>query len=152
MLMRYLWLYIVFILFFSNSGYANSVAKDITVYKVTNKVVNGAFKTPNQDWSNLSGREILILDESEIIPMLALDVKTQKTIHKKAIAVTLAVTLGVFGVHRLYLGTSTKVPIIYTLTLGGGFGVLVVSDIIAIIATKNLEGFSPNPNVFMWAK
>jgi len=70
----------------------------------------------------------------------------------KAIAVTLAVTLGVFGVHRLYLGTSTKVPIIYTLTLGGGFGVLVVSDIIAIIATKDLEDYAPESKVFMWAK
>ena len=70
----------------------------------------------------------------------------------KVIAVTLAVTLGVFGVHRLYLGTSTRVPIIYTLTLGGGFGVLVVSDIIAIIATKDLESYSPESKVFMWAK
>jgi TM2 domain-containing membrane protein YozV len=71
---------------------------------------------------------------------------------KKFIAITLAVTLGVFGVHRLYLGTSTKVPIIYTLTLGGGFGVLVVSDIIAIIMTKDLNKYSPNANAFMWAE
>ncbi|UTW67702.1 TM2 domain-containing protein [bacterium SCSIO 12643] len=71
---------------------------------------------------------------------------------KKFIAITLAVTLGVFGVHRLYLGTATKVPIIYTLTLGGGFGFLVVSDIIAIIATKNLDKFSPNSQAFMWAE
>lgn len=70
----------------------------------------------------------------------------------KAIAITLAVTLGVFGVHRLYLGTSTRVPIIYTITLGGGFGVLVVSDIIAIIATKDLEEYASEPKVFMWAK
>ena len=70
----------------------------------------------------------------------------------KAIAITLAVTLGVFGVHRLYLGTSTKVPIIYTITLGGGFGVLVLSDIIAIIVTKDLEEYSSEPKVFMWAK
>lgn len=70
----------------------------------------------------------------------------------KVIAITLAVTLGVFGVHRLYLGTSTRVPIIYTLTLGGGFGVLVVSDIIAIIATKDLESYYSEPKVFMWAQ
>ena len=70
----------------------------------------------------------------------------------KAVAVTLAVTLGVFGVHRLYLGTSNKVPIIYTLTFGGGFGVLMVSDIVAILATKDINTFSPSEKVFMWAK
>lgn len=77
----------------------------------------------------------------------------QKTISKKkTIAITLAITLGVFGAHRLYLGTSTKIPIIYTLTLGGGFGVLMVADIIAIIAAKDLSTYSPNPKIFMWAK
>ena len=70
----------------------------------------------------------------------------------KGIAIALAVTLGVFGVHRLYLGTANKVPIIYTLTLGGGFGVLVLSDILAIIATKDINTFSSNEKVFMWAK
>lgn len=78
--------------------------------------------------------------------------KTSPRVKSKAVAITLAVTLGVFGVHRLYLGTSNKVPIIYTLTLGGGFGVLVVSDIVAIIATKNLDEYTPSEKVFMWAK
>jgi TM2 domain-containing membrane protein YozV len=78
--------------------------------------------------------------------------KTRPRVKSKAVAITLAVTLGVFGVHRLYLGTSNKVPIIYTLTLGGGFGVLVVSDIVAIIATKNLDEYTPSEKVFMWAK
>ena len=86
---------------------------------------------------------------SSVLPISKVSKSKPKS---KAIAVTLAVTLGVFGVHRLYLGTSTKVPIIYTLTLGGGFGVLVVSDIIAIIATKDLEDYAPEPKVFMWAE
>ncbi|MFT6324595.1 MAG: TM2 domain-containing membrane protein YozV [Halieaceae bacterium] len=70
----------------------------------------------------------------------------------KAVAIALAATLGVFGVHRLYLGTANKVPIIYTLTLGGGFGLLMVSDIVAIVATKDINTFSPSEKVFMWAK
>ncbi len=70
---------------------------------------------------------------------------------KKIIAITLAVTLGVFGVHRLYLGTATKVPIIYTVTLGG-FGVLPLSDIIAIIATRKWDVYFFNDRVFMWAQ
>ena len=84
--------------------------------------------------------------------MLAPLAFNKKLLKRKIIAVSLAVTLGVFGVHRLYLGTSTKVPIIYTLTLGGGFGVLVVSDIIAIIASKDLDEYSSEEKVFMWAK
>ncbi len=93
-----------------------------------------------------------LLGEEDFGIPLPLYPNTGKAVKRKVIAVTLAVTLGVFGVHRLYLGTSTKVPIIYTLTLGGGFGVLVVSDIIAILATKSLDAFSPNEKVFMWAE
>ncbi len=86
---------------------------------------------------------------SELTGMPDIDKEIKR---KKFIAITLAITLGVIGVHRLYLGTATKVPIIYTLTLGGGFGFLVVSDIIAIIVTKNLDKFSPNNQAFMWAE
>lgn len=71
---------------------------------------------------------------------------------KKGIAITLAITLGVFGVHRLYLGTEPKTPVVYTLTLGGGFGVLMLADIIAIIASEDVNQYSPNNKVFMWAK
>lgn len=98
-----------------------------------------------------TNKEYVLGDQDLSIPIPTYT-NSEKTTKRKIIAITLAVTLGVFGVHRLYLGTSTKVPIIYTLTLGGGFGVLVVSDIIAILATKNLEAFSPNEKVFMWAE
>jgi TM2 domain-containing membrane protein YozV len=95
---------------------------------------------------------VFILGEEDLGITIPSYPYTGKRTKRKVIALTLAVTLGVFGVHRLYLGTSTKVPIIYTLTLGGGFGVLVVSDIIAILATKNLDAYSPNEKVFMWAE
>jgi hypothetical protein len=71
---------------------------------------------------------------------------------KKGVAIALAATLGVFGVHRLYLGTAPKTPVIYTLTLGGGFGALMVADIVAIITCKDVNKFSPSDKVFMWAK
>ena len=100
----------------------------------------------------LVNNEEYILGEGDLSLPIPIFPNGKKTTKRKVIAISLAVTLGVFGVHRLYLGTSTKVPIIYTLTLGGGFGVLVVSDIIAILATKNLDAFSPNERVFMWAE
>jgi TM2 domain-containing membrane protein YozV len=69
--------------------------------------------------------------------------------HKKWVAVTLNITLGMFGVHRLYLGTSPKVPVIYTFTLGGG-GIIILGDLVAIISAKDLEKYTYDPKVIMW--
>lgn len=95
--------------------------------------------------STVLGYEVLIAPQDSIS-----DVEMRPK--KKGVAITLAVTLGVFGVHRLYLGTKPKTPVIYTLTLGGGFGALMVADIVAIIATKDVNQYSPNNKIFMWAK
>ena len=69
--------------------------------------------------------------------------------NQKAVAIGLNVSLGLFGVHRMYLGTDLKVPVIYTATIGGG-GVLWLVDLGLLIAVKDLEPFKNNPNVFMW--
>lgn len=85
----------------------------------------------------------------------ALDIDTTKNrnINKiKIIAVTLAVTLGVFGVHRLYLGTKSLVPISYTLTLGGGMAILPIIDIIYIISAEDINQITNNDFIFMWNK
>jgi TM2 domain-containing membrane protein YozV len=76
---------------------------------------------------------------------------TSKLENKKLVATGLAITLGVFGVHRLYLGTHEKVPVIYTLTLGGGFFLLPAIDIISILTTKDISKYENNPRIFMWA-
>lgn len=70
---------------------------------------------------------------------------------KKLKAVLLAVFLGHFGVHRIYLGTTPNVPVVYSLTLGGGFGILPLLDIVAILSTDDLSQFSNNKQVFMWS-
>ncbi|MCC6839787.1 MAG: TM2 domain-containing protein [Flavobacteriales bacterium] len=69
---------------------------------------------------------------------------------KRLVAATLAVTLGAFGAHRLYLGTDAKVPVVYGLTFGG-FGVLVLIDLAHILFTKDLQAYQANNQVFMWA-
>lgn len=69
---------------------------------------------------------------------------------QRAVAAVLAVTLGVFAAHRLYLGTDAKVPIIYGLTFGG-FGVLVLIDLAHILFTRDLQAYCGNRKVFMWA-
>lgn len=71
---------------------------------------------------------------------------------QKLKAVLLALFLGHFGVHRIYLGTSANVPVVYSLTLGGGFGLLPLMDIIAIITSKDLSEFYGNDQVIMWSK
>ena len=77
---------------------------------------------------------------------------TSSQLETKLIAVGLAITLGVFGVHRLYLGTRPLVPISYTLTLGGGMGLLPIIDIINIIITKDINSLKNNHHVFIWNK
>src|SRR5690606_8600054 len=47
---------------------------------------------------------------------------------RRLVAAALALTLGPFGAHRLYLGTDAKVPVLYGITFGG-FGVLVLIDL-----------------------
>jgi TM2 domain-containing membrane protein YozV len=69
--------------------------------------------------------------------------------NQRAVAIGLDMSLGVFGVHRMYLGTDLKVPVIYTTTIGGG-GVLWLVDLGLLVAVKDLTPFKDNPNVFMW--
>lgn len=88
-----------------------------------------------------------------LISGIEIDTNSKQNINKtKFIAVTLAVTLGVFGVHRLYLGTRPQVPISYTLTLGGGMGLLPVIDIFYIISAKDINQIRNNEFIFMWNK
>lgn len=65
------------------------------------------------------------------------------------VAATLTVTLGIFGAHRLYLGTSPHVPVVYGLTFGG-FGVLALIDLGHILFTKDLDRFRNDRTVLMW--
>jgi TM2 domain-containing membrane protein YozV len=68
----------------------------------------------------------------------------------RAVAIALDITLGYFGVHRMYLGTDPKVPIFYTLSMGGG-GLLWLVDLGILIAHKDIEPYINNPRMFMWA-
>lgn len=70
---------------------------------------------------------------------------------QRLVAAALAVTLGPFAAHRLYLGTDVKVPIVYGLTFGG-FGVLVLIDLGHILFTKDLQAYRHNRKVLMWSK
>ena len=67
----------------------------------------------------------------------------------RLVAIGLDLTLGLFGMHRLYLGTDVKVPVAYTLTFGGG-GVLWLVDLVLLISSPDIESYKNNPHLFMW--
>ncbi len=114
--------------------------------------------------SNFEKKEIIYsLEEIQITDIYQSDIENtffinlkipkDSNVNKtKLIAISLAITLGAFGVHRLYLGTEPIVPIAYTLTLGGGFLILPLIDIFYIIAAKDINQITNNNNVFIWNK
>jgi TM2 domain-containing membrane protein YozV len=73
----------------------------------------------------------------------------QKSENPRLVAIALDVALGLFGMHRLYLGTDVKVPVAYTLTFGGG-GVLWLVDLALLIGSPDIETYKNNPHLFMW--
>ncbi len=71
--------------------------------------------------------------------------------NERVISSALAVLLGPFGAHRIYLGTTPKVAIIYGVTFGG-FGILVLLDLGHLLFTHDLGAYRNNDRVFMWGK
>ena len=101
--------------------------------------------------------DISILQQTEFLETIDLSLPMDETAVvkpklRKLKAVLLALFLGHFGVHRIYLGTKENVPVVYSLTLGGGLGLLPLFDIVAILASKDLDEFVDNDKVFMWSK
>jgi TM2 domain-containing membrane protein YozV len=72
--------------------------------------------------------------------------------NKKLVAALLAFPFpfGIVGLHRIYLGTSPHVPLVYIGTLGGGFGLIPLIDFFAILFEKDLNRYINNNKVFMW--
>ena len=70
----------------------------------------------------------------------------------RLVAALLAFPLGVFGLHRIYLGSSAGIPIAYIATFGGGFGVLPFIDFVLILINKDVNNYANNPHVFMWSR
>ncbi len=71
---------------------------------------------------------------------------------KKTRAVLMAILTGPLGGHRLYLGTKSYVPIVYTLTLGGGMGLLPLIDVCVILFTDDLSKYQNCEQIIMWGE
>lgn len=94
-------------------------------------------------------REVAVLPEEDLRHAALSLPEADRHDPERLVAAALALTVGPFGAHRLYLGTDVKVPLIYGLTFGG-FGVLVVLDLVHILCTKDLDAYRTNGHVFMW--
>ena len=70
---------------------------------------------------------------------------------EKGIAVLLAITVGMLGVHRWYLGTTPVVFAAYIFTLGGA-GVVWIIDIVKLLSEKEISPYTDNADFFMWRK
>jgi len=71
--------------------------------------------------------------------------------NERVISTGLAVLLGAFGAHRIYFGTKPHVAVIYGVTFGG-FGVLVLLDVVHILLNKDLAPYRNNDRIIMWGK
>ena len=83
------------------------------------------------------------------VPVLETKRNPKRAKIRRGVDILLAIALGPFGVHRLYLGTSEKVPLFYSLTIGGLL-ILPIVDIFCILFTKDFEQYQGNDRVVMW--
>lgn len=96
-----------------------------------------------------SGIEIFLQDSQKTEVNSPLDA-LQLAENRRVVAILLNLTLGMLGVHRLYLGTKPWVPAVYLFTFGGGFFVLPFIDLIFLITHRDISRFEHNPRVLMW--
>lgn len=70
---------------------------------------------------------------------------------KRGKAILFTIFTGLFGGHRIYLGTHQRTPILYSITLGG-LGILPLIDLVNIIFTKDISKFEGVPQIIMWGR
>jgi len=91
----------------------------------------------------------LIIPSTKKIKLITL-LQNATVENKKVTAAILTVTLGMLGVHRIYLGTAPYIPAVYLFTFGGGFFVLPIIDLVMILSTKDISKFENNNKLLMW--
>jgi TM2 domain-containing membrane protein YozV len=107
--------------------------------------------TQHRAWSQLSACGVIgeiILEQSDE-GFIDIRENLRKSENPRLVAIGLDLALGLFGMHRLYLGTDVKVPVAYTLTFGGG-GILWLVDLALLIGSPSIESYKNNPHLFMW--
>ena len=111
------------------------------------------FACSTYSWSQKNG--VAHLQDKNPITKVVNQLKHRRALkaqeNPRVVAAVTTLLLGPFGAHRIYLGTSAKVPVFYTVTLGGGLGVLPIIDLLCILTVKEISRYYNNENIFMWA-
>ena len=110
--------------------------------------VLSAFKQLVINESELATQEVK-LPSAKKIKLIAL-LQSATVENKKVTAAILTLTLGMLGVHRIYLGTAPYIPAVYLFTFGGGFFVLPIIDLVMILTTNDIAKFENNNKILMW--
>ncbi len=98
--------------------------------------------------SELAAQEVKLPSAKKIKLITLLQNATVE--NKKVTAAILTLTLGMLGVHRIYLGTAPYIPAVYLFTFGGGFFVLPIIDLVMILTTNDITKFENNNKLLMW--
>ena len=111
----------------------------IKVSAQTDEIYNYSSDIQLQIQENTDTNKIIVQKKSEL--------KYRES--KRFMAAFLCLTLGPFGMHRLYLGASPQVAAAYSVTLGA-IGIVPVVDLLLITFSKDISKFKNNGKVIMW--
>ena len=141
MLLRFV---IINILMFVVCHNVKALTTTLQVFEPSDKNVENFFQPGvdevNDFWGSLN---------KQLITNIVQNIGTE---NKRVTAAVLTLTLGMLGVHRIYLGTAPYIPAVYLFTFGGGFFVLPVIDLVMILTTKDISSFENNNKLLMWIK
>jgi len=136
------WFIVTFFLLLSFWGWSNT----------SDKIVIEGFKNFN---GNIKENTVVVFKDSCLNSTQKLKLKIVSKIRQavgvnRGTALLILLLTGPLGGHRVYLGTSIYVPLVYTATVGGGFGILPLIDAFVILFTPDLSKFINNDKVIMW--
>jgi len=101
-------------------------------------------------FNNLNDYQLTIIENSDTNQISSSKKSPRKYREsKRFMAAFLCLTLGPFGMHRLYLGSTPQVAAAYSVTLGA-VGIVPVVDLLLITFSKDISKFKNNGKVIMW--
>jgi hypothetical protein len=139
--MKFLYL----IIFLFSASISNSFADDIYLDTINIEnilITEDTFYLDsliiNDNISNISNESVFKITETKD--------------NNRFLALAFTILTGPIGGHRIYMGTGPLVPVVYAITLGGGFGILPLIDFIVISTTNDISKYQNNRRIFMWIK
>ena len=132
----------IFLLTAIITGFAFFSPAKAAVFGVSGSTVNHPFN------------DTICLLDGDTLHLVSPNHTTEPGLKKKIVSALFALPFpcGFMGTHRVMLGTSPWVPVVYVATFGGCFGLLPLIDFCFIAFSKDITPYENNPHVFMWVK